>query len=194
MTRSVWAVVIGFSLALAGASVAQAPFMVHGADGKLIVSVEVTSGTVKVQAGDDAPITGVLKKDKRKYSAGGAPVAEVKFADDGFKLKGADGVLRWKVKYHEDRVKVSADEDQKDALELRSEPDGRVKVKRGEQELAEVRLDAARTTATVKAAGTETTCTLSGPLPRLAYGVLALKDVPAQDRAVLMGELVAAGK
>lgn len=170
------------------------PLVLSDAAGAL-ATVEVTGDTVHLKVrGEAAEIVGVLKGDKRKYASGGQAVAEVKFADTGFKLKSPDGTLRWKVKYQEDRVKVAADEAKQDALELRPVENGGVKVKRGEEEVARLTADAGGTALKIKSAGGEEAFTASGPLPKVAHGVLALKDVPAVDRAILIGELIAAGR
>lgn len=89
----------------------------------------------------NSSLLGEDKGEKRKYyGPGGELVFEVKQSDDDkFKLRNPDGSLRWKVKIYDDKVKVADNEEMEPAYEVKVYEEGRVKLKMGDEELAEWR-------------------------------------------------------
>jgi hypothetical protein len=132
---------------------------------------------------------------KRKYSLeGGSTAWEVKPGDDGgFKLRTADGRLRWKVKVAPDKIKISDNEENQNPYELKVREGGRVKVVGpGEKELGNVRF--AGTKIEVENAAGVKQFEVSATAASGAYGVLLLEAIPAQERAILIAEILARGR
>jgi hypothetical protein len=134
------------------------------------------SGVDVKQSGENIEIRypgGVLTGDprstgKRKYRVGNGPVTyEVKPGEGGFKLRTADGALRWKVKISADKIKISDNEENRNPFELKRRENGEVKVVApGEREIGRV-------------SGTA------------AQAVLLVDAIPEIERYILMAELTA---
>ena len=132
---------------------------------------------------------------KRKYSVGGGPVAwEVKPSDEGgFKLRTADGRLRWKVKVTPEKIKISDNEENKNPYELKVREGGRVKVVGpGEKELGNVRFNGSKIE--VENATGQKQFEVAATSASGAYGVLLLDAIPAQERASLIAESLSRGR
>lgn len=143
-----------------------------------------------VENGAQHRLAGELRDSgKRKYSLDGGPVIyEVKPGDDGgFKLRNADGSLRWKVKITPEKIKISDNEENEHPFELKVKDANRVKVVGpGEQELGNVRYANGRI-AVENAAGHEIFTTES-PAFSGAFGVLLL-PIPAAEGQILIAEI-----
>ena len=64
---------------------------------------------------------------------------EIKSNDNGFKLRTSDGTLLWKVRISEDKIKVSNNEENANAFELKAREGNRTKVfAPGDQELGDL--------------------------------------------------------
>ena len=133
---------------------------------------------------------------KRKYTLGGEdPVLyEVKPGDDGgFKLRNADGSLRWKVKVAPDKIRISDNEENDHPYELKVRDGGRVKVVApGERELGNVRFAEGRLQ--VEDATGRVVFTHGTQKPSAAYGVLLLDRIPERERFILVAELLSRGR
>ena len=132
---------------------------------------------------------------KRKYSVGGSAVAwEVKPSDEGgFKLRTADGRLRWKVKVTPEKIKISDNEENRNPYELKVREGGRVKVVGpGEKELGNVRFASSKIV--VENAAGEKQFEIPATSASGAYGVLLLDAIPPQERAILVAEILARGR
>ncbi|HVE70171.1 MAG TPA: hypothetical protein VNI54_02295 [Thermoanaerobaculia bacterium] len=132
---------------------------------------------------------------KRKYSVAGGPVAwEVKPGDDGgFKLRTADGRLRWKVKVTPEKIKISDNEENKNPYELKVREGGRVKVfGPGEKELGNVRF--ANSKIEVENAAGQKQFEIPATSASGAYGVLLFDAIPPQERAILIAEILSRGR
>ncbi|HEX8072309.1 MAG TPA: hypothetical protein VF546_20355 [Pyrinomonadaceae bacterium] len=131
-------------------------------------------------------------KGKRKYELeGGGQVAEVKPGDDGFKVRTTDGRLLWKVKTAADKIKISDNEENQNPYELVRKEDDRVKIKRNEAELGEVKFYRDRQKVKVKDAAERELFDANTDNYSAAYGVLLLEQIPAQERYIIMAELLA---
>ncbi len=158
------------------------------------LNVDIRGDEVEVRAFGQHAV-GKLKGDKRYYRRDdGSPLLEVKSGDGAFKLKSPDGKLLWKVKVHEEKIKVSDNEENERAFSLKRKEQERVKVvDPSETELGEVKRSADSGKIKVKdAAGGELFTIASGNFSS-AYGVLLLKHIPEGERAILLAELLARG-
>jgi len=134
---------------------------------------------------------------KRKYHAANADVSyEVKPNDDGgFKLRTADGKLRWKVKITPEKIKISDNEENDHPFELKVHEGDRTKVVGpGEKELGNVRFDRAAASTKVEDAAGKVLYTAAGATPSGAYGVLLLEGIPEVERAILVAEILSRGR
>lgn len=169
---------------------------VRTADGKDLLTInEQASGEMDIAFvaadGTKRTLRGSMRETgKRKYNVGGGGVLyEVKPGDDGgFKLRMADGKLRWKVKVTADKIKISDNEENKNPFELKVRDGGRFKVVApGDRELGNVRDGAVE-----DAAGTKK-FTATGK-SSAGYGVLLLDSIPELERYILVGEIVSRGR
>ncbi|HVR37463.1 MAG TPA: hypothetical protein VMU84_00085 [Thermoanaerobaculia bacterium] len=121
---------------------------------------------------------------KRKYHADNGPVIfEVKPGDDGFKLRTADGALKWKIKIKDDKIKVSDNEQNANPFELKKRDGDRVKVVAPvDKELGNVR------GSDVEGAGGKKLYKVEGA-STYASGVLLLDTIPPPQRYILLAEL-----
>jgi hypothetical protein len=132
---------------------------------------------------------------KRKYNIGDGPLMfEVKPGDSGFKLRMADGTLRWKVKLAPEKIKVSDNEQNANPYELKMRDGDRIKVVApGDRELGNVRYDRAASKSSVDDAASKNLFVIEGK-QSAAYGVLLLDAIPPPQRYILLAELLSSGR
>ncbi len=176
--------------------------VVRSADGAEAVSIRENDAEVVeisfTEAGQKRELRGELRdKGKRKYSIGGGAVSyEVKPDNDsdGFKLRTADGKLRWKVKVAPEKIKISDNEQNDRPFELKVRDGDRVKVVAPvDREVGNVRFDRAASKTEVENAAGTTIYRVEGPTPSGAYGVLLL-DINQTERAILLAEILSRGR
>lgn len=134
---------------------------------------------------------------KRKYSVDGGDVLfEVKSDADGdFKLRAADGSLRWKVKVDPDKIRISDNEQNDNPFQLKKRDGDRVKVfGRDDRELGNVRFDRAASKLVVEDAAGKELYVVETAAPSAAWGVLLLDGIPDIQRQVLVAEILARGR
>jgi hypothetical protein len=187
------------------ASTAPAPsgsIVVRGADGAEAISIRESDAEVVeisfTEAGQKRELRGEPRDNgKRKYSVGGGAVSyEVKPDNDsdGFKLRTADGKLRWKVKVAPEKIKISDNEQNDRPFELKVRDGDRVKVVAPvDREVGNVRFDRAASKTEVENAAGTTVFRVEGPTPSGAYGVLLL-DMNQTERAILLAEILSRGR
>jgi hypothetical protein len=181
---------------------APAPFIVLNADGAEVLSVFETSDQIVqisiTEAGQKRELRGEPRDNgKRKYSMGGGAVMyEVKPDNDsdGFKLRTADGKLRWKVKVTPEKTKISDNEQNDHPFELKAREGDRVKVFAPvDREVGNVRFDRAASKTEVEDAAGKTMFRIDKTTKSGAYGVLLL-DIPPTERAILLAEIMSRGR
>ena len=181
---------------------AAAPFIVRDADGAEVLSVfETNEQVVQIsftEAGQKRELRGEPRESgKRKYSIGGGAVTyEVKPDNDsdGFKLRTADGKLRWKVKVTPETIKISDNEQNDRPFELKARDGDRVKVVAPvDREIGNVRFDRAASKTEVEDAAGKTLFRVEKTTRTGAYGVLLL-DIPPTERAILLAEILSRGR
>lgn len=170
------------------------------AKGKPWVTVRARGDALTVTT-DDGSLVGLKRADgKRKFASaqGGPTLLEVKprAADEpsaeteGFKLRGADGKLLWKVKVGADKIKLADDEDGAHAFVVSAKdptsaeiaaPDGR--------KVGLVRLDAATKQIVGGDASGQERFRARSDLPAAFFGVLVVDAISLRDRGVIFAEL-----
>ncbi|MEP6939880.1 MAG: hypothetical protein ABI846_08950 [Rudaea sp.] len=139
-------------------------------------------------------LVGDTRADKRYYhrGKGGAAFVEVKSDADGFKLRTPDSKLLWKIKLGADKIKVSDNEQNANAWEIKTGHPDKAKIVDGAgKEVGEVKF-----AAKIKlkdAAGGERFVVESGA-KSAAYGALLLTNVPEEYRPVIVAELLVRGR
>ena len=130
---------------------------------------------------------------KRKYDSASGAVAEVKPGDDGFKVRTPDGKLMWKVKFKEEKIKVSDNEENNNPFVLSLKHAPRVEVlDSSEHSLGELRVDGS-TTSLRDASGGERFRVKSAKTSA-ASAIMLVEKIPLAQRAIIAGELYARGK
>lgn len=159
-------------------------------DDKPVVEVKIDSDP-KIEYGGKV-VRSATKDDKRKYTVEGGPqIAEVKTKDaDGFKVRTNDGQLLWKVKIDADKIKISDNEENQNAFEIKKKDDG-AKIERGETKLGEVKFYKDRQKVKVKDAADKELFDSNTDKYSVAYGVLALSEIPEDLRFIIFAELLA---
>lgn len=150
-----------------------------------------------VENGELEELFGEPRDDgKRKYTIGDGPVLyEIKPDNDssGFKLRGADGKLRWKVKVSPDKIKISDNENNDRPFELKVKEGNRVKVVApGDREIGNVRY--VQNQIEVEDAGGRVIYGTQSPKFSGAYGVLLCTGIPMRERYILVAELLSRGR
>ncbi len=171
---------------------APAPVVVRSAGGSKSFTVTEKGGAVEILLPGGALLVGEPSGAKRKYrrGPGGPLVCEVKPGDAGFKVRTSDGMLLWKVKIADDKIKVSDNEENRNPWSLKTKYADKVKVvDASEKEIAEVRFYPDKTKVK-SAAGVELWETRSGRRSA-GFGVLVLDGIPEEHRAILMAEILA---
>lgn len=160
-------------------------------DDKDVVEVKIDANSTKLEYGGKV-VRGETKDDKRKYSVeGGSQIAEVKIKDaDGFKVRTNDGKLLWKIKIADGKVKISDNEENQNAFEIKKKDDG-AKIERGETKLGEVKFYTDRQKIKVKDAADKELFDSNTDKYLTAYGVLALNEIPEDFRFIILAELLA---
>lgn len=184
------------------AASAPAPFIVLSADGAEVLSVfETTDRVVELsftEAGQRRELRGEPRDNgKRKYTIGGGPVMyEVKpdSDSDGFKLRTADGKLRWKVKVTPEKIKISDNEQNDRPFELKAREGDRVKLFAPvDRAIGNVRFDRPASKTEVEDVTGKTLFRVDKTTKSGAYGVL-LFDIPQTERAILLAEILSRGR
>ncbi len=131
--------------------------------------------------------TSKLNGDKRKYE-GNKEIVEVKYKDDGFKVRTADGKLLWKVKITDDKIKISDNEESKNPWEIKISESGKAKVKKEDKDIGKVKLNQSKKE--IEASE----FVIKADKLSLAYGVLLINEIPERDKFIIMTELIAKDK
>ena len=180
----------------------EGPIIIRDAGGIEAMSVSENDDEIVeiafAEAGQQRKLRGEPRDSgKRKYSVdGGAVTYEVKPDDDsdGFKLRTADGALRWKVKVAPEKIKISNNEQNDNPFELKVRDGDRVKVVApGDREVGNVRFDRAASKTEVENADGKKMFSVDGPTQSGAYGVLLL-DIPQTERVILLAEILSRGR
>ncbi len=160
-------------------------------DGKDFVEVKADANGTKLEYNGKV-LRGETKDDKRKYALeNGSLIAEVKFKDaDGFKVRTSDGTLLWKIKIAADKIKISDNEENQNAFEIKKNADG-AKIERGETKLGEVKFYPDKQKIKVKDAADREIFDGNTNIYSTAYGVLALNKIPEDLRLIILAELLA---
>jgi hypothetical protein len=131
---------------------------------------------------------------KRKYhDPRGATVFECKADEGGMKLKASDGRLLWKVKWHEDKLKFSDNEEGANPVVLHRKHN-RVEVEDGGRPLGKVVFDMAKLESQATAASGTLAFVAKGSAASTVLGLMLAERIPVVERLLLQAELLARGR
>ncbi len=163
-------------------------FYINSGDNKALSEI-IDEQNVLALHGENHELIGELKGVKRKYyDANDQHIYSVKFKPDGsFKLRDADEKMKWKVKLDADKIKVSNNEEMENAYKIQIYDNGKLKVKREEEELEAIRFSLSETNLKLKDKyvvrnfGSST-----------ALGILLIDDIPEVEKYIICAELLKA--
>jgi len=181
------------AIAADGPAAAASTVVIMASDGASRLTIAAGAQQVEIQAGA-LHLVGETRGEKRYYhrGKGGAAVVEVKSDGDGFKLRTPDGKLAWKVKFGTDKIKVSDNEQNANAWEIKTGHTDKAKVVDGAgKDVGEVRY--ADKIKVKDGAGAERFVVENGARSS-AYAGLLLANVPEPERLVIVAELLAKGR
>lgn len=165
-----------------------AKFSVHNAQREQLAAITV--GESFIVDTPDLSLTGIYKKDKRKYyDAGNTMQYAVKFSEDGFKLRDHREELLWKVKLYDDKIKLANNEEMYNAYEIKVREEGKIKLERNEVLVTELRMNEEAEWFQVN-----DTYTTQGAGLSLAPAILLITELKDMEKFILMAELKAKGK
>lgn len=143
-----------------------------------------TSNPITIYAGSKKYIS-KTKPDKHKFYTNGDLTYEVKFKSEGFKLRDKNSDLLWKIKIYADKIKVSDNEENVNAFEIKKYEE-KIKIKRNNEELYTIQLKDSSIIANDKVV-----YTLSSNQMSYAYAVMAISEIPEDQKLFILAELLA---
>jgi len=169
-----------------------------------VLEVSRTGETITVVGDAGARLVGEIQSSgKRKYRLdNGGVVAEVKTraagpADEdatGFKLRGPDGSLLWKVKVTAEKIKISADEEGSRSWALSLKHENKVKVSDPDgKEIGSVKIKDGAGRVEMRDGSDQLRFVVPGVERSAAFGVLLIDAISNRDKGLLVAELVARG-
>lgn len=184
-----------FATAATAAKPATPDVVVAAAKGGERINLAFDDKHLYVDAGDKA-LYAESSGGKRYWrrGVGGEAVAEVKYGDDGFKVRSPADKLLWKVKIAADKVKIADNEEMRHALTIKFKPNENAKVLDAkEKEIGAVKFAKDSGKIKVKDAADKEVFVVESGRRSIAYGVLLMNDVPDESRRLLFGELFMRG-
>ena len=164
--------------------------------GAVVFAINGTGNTLEIVSNLDGTEMKLTAKgnaaDKRMFSVYGKEY-KVKSSTGGFKLELPDGTLLWKVKLKEDKVKVSNNEENKNPFEIKKKSNEKLSVETETDTLGVIRWDSDTGEAVVKNQDGEEI--FKGKYPRLSglFGLMVIKEIPADQRAIMVTEFALRG-
>ena len=170
----------------------QTKIKIKTTDDRPVVEIKIDGSDTKIEHGNKV-IRGEMKdSEKRKYADEvGNQIAEVKAKEaDGFKVRTLDGKLLWKIKISADKIKISDNEENKNAFELVKKDDG-AKVEQNGNKFGEVKFYRDKQKVKVKDASDKELFDSNTDRYSVAYGVLLVQQIPEDLRYIIITELLA---
>jgi len=151
--------------------------------GRMIIKPEL-----RIEIDNQAYFTN-WSNEKRKYSdVQGNTIFEVKYSDDGFKVRNADGQMLWKVKVYDNKIKVADDEEMEQSYEIKVKNQFFAEILNQEQVEGTVELDPRGGPAKIGSA--TDTLFFAGPKASVYAGVVKLAEIDPLIRYIILSELL----
>ncbi len=162
------------------------PPVIITVDGEKFGSLIFGKDKVIIEVNNQNILVHKRKEDKRKYEVNGNIISEIKYKEDGFKLRTADGQLKWKVKFGDNKTKISDNEENNNPFEIKVNETGKAKIKQNDKQIAEVTEDMQ----VVIIKTSKKTYKIDHENFNKAYAILGVEDITPQDRLILLVELI----
>lgn len=159
-------------------------------DNVLLAKIVINGSNVTVDSNGKL-ITSENKGEKRKYYVDGDIVYEIKYKDGGFKLRTKDGELLWKIKVGDDKIKISDNELNNNAYELKLKEDIRCKVVRNDEELGNARWNESSLSIEVDAQARS--YSIQAGAFKNAFATLIATDIEFEQQCIIIAELLTNG-
>lgn len=160
---------------------------INSADGSTFAVIQLQEDKAVVTYDNQNILVHRKKEDKRKHELNGTIISEIKYKDDGFKLRNSDGQLKWKVKVGEGKVKISNNEESNNAFELKVNDNGKAKIKRNDVELVEAKQ---KDKTVIEVQSKEGNFKIKAKEFDRGYAILGLSEIPKQERLLLLVEFL----
>ena len=166
-------------------SPAKVVYYIDNVDNEAVGSVE-QGESISLTFGDESLFRVCNSQDKCKYrNRDGMNRYEIKYSEQGFKLRTETGELIWKIKFTEDKIKLARNEEMDDAIEIKSNA-GTAKISQDGEEIG--RVDFGSGSIPVLAEGPGGKVFITGPERQMASGILILEDIPVDQKLILFAE------
>jgi hypothetical protein len=164
-------------------------YKIEDSQGKLLSEIMINGTNIELKV-ENMHYKSKLSGEKRKYQSQEEEiVAEVKFkGEESMKLRTPDAQLKWKVKFYDDKVKISDNEENLNPYQIKFKEESRSKVYTEDNEIGDVRF--ADNKIIVKGKGIE--YHIKTDKMSSAFGVM-LMEASELDKTILIAELLAKG-
>ncbi|MFC2126304.1 hypothetical protein ACFLU5_16030 [Bacteroidota bacterium] len=126
---------------------------------------------------------------KCKYrNEDGKTVYDVKYKDEGFKIRDPEGNLLLKVKTSNGKIKIGLDEEMEDPYQIKLPSPDKASLVNSDKEVGQARMG--QDALPVKVTDGKNTCYIAGPRKSQVKVVIALPDADLKLRIVLLTELL----
>ncbi len=172
----------------ASANVDRQLFYINSAE-NIALSEIIFEQNVLALHGENHELIGELKDIKRKYYDKNDQFKfSVKFKPDGsFKLRDENEYMKWKIKFDDDKIKIANNEEMLNAYKIQVYDNGKLKVKREDETLEEVRFSFSEATLNVKDRYVVRNFGAS-----TALGILMIDEIPDIEKYIICAELLKA--
>lgn len=132
---------------------------------------------------------GSFKNEKRKfYTNSGDVFAEIKFKDDGFKLRNPEGQLIWKIKINANKIKISDNEEMNNAYEIKKKSDLLASLIQNEKDIGTIELGTEQNPALIK--NQQHTYFLAGPGQHISAAILLIDEIKPAHQYMILSQLI----
>jgi hypothetical protein len=161
---------------------------IKSSDGNLVAEINQSG---QIEFGGKKLSKKQKNAEKVIYSLDGNEIAEVKTKDaDGFKVRDLSGKLLWKIKISADKIKISDNEENTNAFEIKKKDDG-AKVEQNETPIGKIKFNPVSKKVKIKDAADKELFESRTDSQSIAYGVLLLDKIPETQRFIIISELIA---
>ncbi len=196
-----WGASAGTAVSSTSAGAASGDIRIEAPDGQMVALFRTAGQNTTIEYvsnGRTLLLQGQMQDSgKRKYELENrGRIAEVKDQDTGFKVRTPDGLLLWKVKIDNDKIKISDNEETRNPFVLDFKADDRIAITANNEttDLGKVRLYFGEGRIKVKDASENERYTSHKSQYSAMYGVLLLEAIPEPERYIIMAEILDRGR
>ncbi len=134
----------------------------------------------------------MTKADKKKYyDASGNTVFEIKYKPDGFKLRTASSQLLWKIKFYDNKLKISDNEENLNPFEIKLTEANKAKLVKNETTLAKTSYNLEKKEQVLSSENESPEFFNQNYSPSLL--VSKITDIPNNQKQIIIKELILKG-